>query len=53
MFVPYFMVLKFSLLQLINKYTSGVFMQVVRTRVSFSDVRTVLKFRTLNCIKVF
>jgi hypothetical protein len=32
------MVLKFPLLQLINKYTSVAFMQVVRTPVSLSDV---------------
>ena len=41
------------LLQLINKYTSVVFMQVFRTRVSFSDIGTMLKFGTLNCIKLF
>jgi hypothetical protein len=52
-FVTYFMVLKLPLLQLMNKYTTVVFMQVVRVRVSFSDVCTRLKFRTLICIKVF
>jgi len=47
------MVLKCSLLQLINKYTLVVFMQVFRTRVSFSDIGTMLKFGTLNCIILF
>ena len=46
------MVLKCSLLQLINKYTLVVFMQVFRTRVSFSDIGTMLKLETLNCIKL-
>ena len=45
--------IKIPFLQLINKYTSLVFMEVVRTRVSFSDIGTMLKFRTLNCIKLF
>jgi len=47
------MVLKCSLLQLINKYTLVVFMQVFRTRVSLPDIGTMLKFGTLNCIKLF
>ena len=52
-FVPYFMVLKCSLLQLINKYTLVLFMQVFGTRDLFSDIGTMLKFGTLNCIKLF
>ena len=52
-FVPYFMVLICSLLQLINKFILVVFMQVFGTRDLFSDIGTMLKFGTLNCIKLF
>ena len=35
--------LKFPLLQLINKYTSVAFMQIVRTRISFSGLGQAVK----------